>query len=98
VMFDALAHGLPFVASELEFFKEFADMKLGIVCKRDAKSFAKGMEELAKSYDKYFAAVESFKQRLKWDFVANEHVQLYESAISNFGLAHYNSLKSAETL
>src|SRR5215208_4987690 len=29
VMFDALAHGLPFIASDLRFFKEFADMGLG---------------------------------------------------------------------
>ena len=39
VMFDALAHGLPFVASDLRFFKEFADMGLGIVCKRTTQSF-----------------------------------------------------------
>jgi len=30
VMFDSLAHGLPFVASDLDFFKEFAEMGLGI--------------------------------------------------------------------
>jgi hypothetical protein len=24
VMFDALAHGLPFIATDLEFFKEYA--------------------------------------------------------------------------
>jgi glycosyltransferase involved in cell wall biosynthesis len=26
VIFDALAHGLPFISSNLEFFKEFANM------------------------------------------------------------------------
>ena len=30
VMFDGLAHGLPFVASELDFFKEFCRLGLGI--------------------------------------------------------------------
>ena len=34
VMFDALAHGLPFVASDLGFFKEFARKGLGIAVRR----------------------------------------------------------------
>src|SRR5215216_506698 len=38
VMFDALAHGLPFIASNLRFFKEFADIGLGIVFNRDMES------------------------------------------------------------
>jgi len=29
VMFDALAHGLPFVATDLGFFKEFAKKRFG---------------------------------------------------------------------
>ena len=36
VMFDALAHGLPFISSNLEFFKEFANLRLGITSKRDS--------------------------------------------------------------
>jgi hypothetical protein len=39
-MFDALAHGLPFVASKLSFFKEFAAHNLGILARnRDSKKF-----------------------------------------------------------
>ena len=30
VMFDALAHGLPFIATNLEFFKEFSQKGLGV--------------------------------------------------------------------
>lgn len=33
VMFDALAHGLPFIASDLEFFREFGSMGLDIAKK-----------------------------------------------------------------
>ncbi|MFL6456880.1 MAG: glycosyltransferase, partial [Nitrososphaeraceae archaeon] len=35
VMFDALAHGLPFIATDLEFFREFASQGLGITVKRN---------------------------------------------------------------
>src|ERR687894_636067 len=50
VMFDSLAHRLPFVASDLDFFKEFAEMGLGIIAKRDPVSFAKAIRELGESY------------------------------------------------
>ena len=36
VMFDALAHGLPFIATDIEFFKEFARKGLGITVKRES--------------------------------------------------------------
>src|ERR687891_250515 len=58
VMFDALAHGLPFVASDLRFFKEFADMGLGIVCKRSTQSFERSISNLALEYDEYKTTVE----------------------------------------
>ncbi len=43
VMFDALAHTVPFVASDLDFFKEFEEMGLGITAKRDPVPFAKAI-------------------------------------------------------
>ena len=43
VMFDALAHGLPFVATDLEFFKEFAAKGLGITVRRDPDEFCNGL-------------------------------------------------------
>ena len=78
VMFDALAHGLPFIASDLEFFREFASMGLGITVKRDANAFEKSLLELGTNYPVYLKAVESFKNKLKWDYIANMHNQIYE--------------------
>ena len=40
VMFDALGHGIPFIASDLPFFKEFASKGLGITTKRTPNAFA----------------------------------------------------------
>jgi glycosyltransferase involved in cell wall biosynthesis len=86
VMFDALAHGLPFVASDLAFFREFAEMGLGMTAKRDPKSFARAVETLGRSYDKYSAAARAFKEKLRWDFVARQHVQIYHySGSAAFG-------------
>src|SRR6185436_6761758 len=39
VMFDALAHGLPFIATDLEFFKEFSAQGLGITVRRNPNEF-----------------------------------------------------------
>jgi glycosyltransferase involved in cell wall biosynthesis len=82
VMFDALAHGLPFVASDLDFFKGFAEMGLGITAKRDPISFAKALRELGDSYDKYSKSVDNFKQQLRWEFVTKQHIDIYSHAIT----------------
>src|SRR5919112_1096332 len=82
VMFDSLAHRLPFVASDLDFFKEFAEMGLGITAKRDPASFAKAIRELGESYDKYSKSVDNFKERLRWDFVSKQHIVIYSHAIT----------------
>jgi len=79
VMFDALAHGLPFISSDLEFFKEFAKIGLGIISKRDPGSFSNAIIELGNNYEKYYGAVKNFKLRLRWDNIANQHIQLYNS-------------------
>ena len=85
VMFDSLAHRLPFVASDLDFFKEFAEMGLGITAKRDPVSFAKAIRELGDSYDKYSKSVDNFKQQLKWEFVTKQHIDIYSHAITERG-------------
>src|ERR687895_1403029 len=82
VMFDSLAHGLPFVASDLDFFKEFAEMGLGITAKRDPVSFAKAIRELGGSYDKYSKSVDDFKKQLRWEFVTKQHINIYSHAIT----------------
>ena len=79
VMFDALAHGLPFISSNLEFFKEFASMGLGIISKRDPKSFSYAIDRLGNDYEKYNTTVSNFKLKLKWNYVANQHINLYDS-------------------
>ncbi len=48
-------------------------MGLGITVKRDAKAFAKALLDLENNYSSYLNAVESFKKKLKWDYVANVH-------------------------
>jgi glycosyltransferase involved in cell wall biosynthesis len=83
VMFDALAHGLPFIASDLEFFREFSSMGLGITVKRQAKTFVKALVELDANYPVYLKSVESFKNKLKWHYAANVHTQLYEIIMKN---------------
>lgn len=53
VMLDGLAHGLPFVASDLGFFREFSSKGLGITVKRKPDVFANGRRILANDYDTY---------------------------------------------
>jgi glycosyltransferase involved in cell wall biosynthesis len=81
VMFDALSHTVPFVASDLDFFKEFEEMGLGITAKRDPVSFARAIDNLGKMYDKYSRAVDNFRQQLRWEYIANQHIEIYDRAI-----------------
>lgn len=79
VMFDALSHGIPFIASDLSFFKEFASYGLGITVRRNPLAFSKAIKKLEENYSYYTHNIEKFKQRLKWDYVANEHKSIYSS-------------------
>ena len=90
VMFDALAHGLPFIASNLRFFKEFADMGLGIVCNRDMQSFEKAIGNLAMAYDEYKTRVEQFRSDLRWSNVAQKHFEFFLELISQWNLKDSN--------
>jgi glycosyltransferase involved in cell wall biosynthesis len=82
VMFDALAHGLPFIATDLDFFREFSHQGLGITVKRKPAEFARGLELLDDNYSHYAKAVNKFKGKLKWSYVAKEHIKIYNRAIS----------------
>jgi glycosyltransferase involved in cell wall biosynthesis len=84
VMFDALAHGLPFIASDLRFFKEFAEMGLGIVCKRNTQSFERSISTLALEYNEYKTRVEHFRSKLQWSSVANKHLEFFSGLISQY--------------
>ncbi|MGE5633749.1 MAG: glycosyltransferase [Deltaproteobacteria bacterium] len=77
VMFDALAHGLPFIATDLQFFNEFARKGLGITVKRNPCEFAKALNEMENNYHFYSKAVNKFRLNLEWDTVANQHNELY---------------------
>jgi NADH/NAD ratio-sensing transcriptional regulator Rex len=83
-MFDALSHGLPFIASDLGFFKEFANKGLGIVVNRKSEEFSNAIEVLEKNYLQYVERVNHFSRtHLNWDSVAKQHVELYLDVISN---------------
>ncbi len=71
------AHGLPFVATDLEFFKEFSAQGLGITVRRNSNEFSNGLVRLANHYAAYKESVDVFKKKLTWDTVAMQHVRVY---------------------
>ena len=81
VMYDGLAHGLPFISSKLEFFKEFSDMKLGMMVNRDPAEFSNSLRELEMNYNQYKDAVISHRKRFLWKEVAKKHILLYNTLI-----------------
>jgi hypothetical protein len=83
VMYDGLAHGLPFVSSKLEFFKEFSEMKLGMMANRNPVDFSNSLRELEVNYKQYKDAVLNLRKHLLWKEVAKKHILLYNSIIDN---------------
>jgi hypothetical protein len=83
VMYDGLAHGLPFISSKLEFFKEFSDMKLGMMANRNPLEFSDSLRELEMNYKQYKNAVLNFRKHLLWKEVAKKHILLYNSIIDH---------------
>ena len=81
VMFDALAHGLPFIATDLEFFKEYARKGLGITVKRDPEEFKKALIDLENNYEYYYNSVNQFKLSLNWKNIADHHSNVYNSIL-----------------
>jgi glycosyltransferase involved in cell wall biosynthesis len=82
-MFDGLGHGKPFLASNSGFFKEFSKLDLGIVTDRDASSFEKGLEVVDKNYNTLKSNVDKFRKKLKWDVIAEQHLDVYENILNN---------------
>ncbi len=80
VMFDGLAHGIPFVASNLGFFKEFAAMGLGMISEREPSGFAKAIMKMQANLEYFTRNVDGFRPKLRWDFVAEQHAAIYQSA------------------
>jgi glycosyltransferase involved in cell wall biosynthesis len=77
IMFDGLSYSLPFVASQLAFFEEFAFRGLGIAVKRKAEAFSKALLDLDISYDRYVKKISDFKKEIAWQEVAKRHAKLY---------------------
>ena len=81
VMFDALAHGLPFVATDLKFFKEFSRQGLGITTKRKPNEFSNAIKIIERNYSTYIECINNFKNNLMWEQIAKQHTSLYYSII-----------------
>jgi len=81
VMYDGLAHSLPFISSNIEFFKEFSELGLGISTNRNPIEFSKDLVKLDLDYTKYKEAVSKFSKLLTWKEVALKHIDLYKSII-----------------
>jgi glycosyltransferase involved in cell wall biosynthesis len=81
VMFDALAHGLPFVATSLGFFKEFSQKGLGITVSRSPDEFSNALVVLDRDYVKYINTVKSFRKEISWQRIASQHAQIYTRLI-----------------
>jgi glycosyltransferase involved in cell wall biosynthesis len=81
VMFDALAHGLPFVATSLGFFKEFSQKGLGITVSRSPEEFSNALVILDRDYLKYIKTVKSFQKEISWQHIASQHAQIYSQFI-----------------
>ncbi|HET9806310.1 MAG TPA: glycosyltransferase family 4 protein [Nitrososphaeraceae archaeon] len=101
VMFDALAHGLPFIATDLEFFKEFARKGLGLTVKRDPKEFKKALIDLENNYEYYCNSVNQFKLSLNWKNIADHHTNVYNSILvdtkSSKSILHSSTIVTTNT-
>ncbi len=83
IMYDGLGHGQPFVASDLDFFKEFSAQNLGIVTKRDPHTFEKAFEQMDKQYLFFKSKVKDFQKNLRWDKIAGQHISIYQNIIKD---------------
>lgn len=82
-MFDGFAHGLPFISSNIPFFREFSDMGLGISVHRDPNQFSRALLTLERKLDRYKNTVEMFSKKLLWQDVAKKHITLYNLIVNN---------------
>ncbi len=83
VMFDGFAHGLPFISSDIPFFREFSDIGLGISVRRDPNQFSRALLALEQNLERYKNTVEIFRKKLLWQDIANKHIILYNLIVNN---------------
>jgi glycosyltransferase involved in cell wall biosynthesis len=83
VMFDALAHSIPFISSDIGFFREFSDMGLGISVRRNPVEFSKALLKLEQNLDEYKMTIDKFRKNLLWEEVAKKHAALYDLVVKS---------------
>ncbi len=84
VLYDAIAHGLPFIGSNFAFFKEFANMGLGIVSEGDSASFSDAINQLSIHLHEYKENVEKFRYQLRWENITKQHLEVYSEVIKKY--------------
>lgn len=94
VMFDALGHGLPFISSDLGFFKEFERQGLGITVKRRSHKFNQALTKFESNYSYYAQKVKEFQGQLKWENVARQHLHVYTASLNKAGLTKKKNCKN----
>jgi len=79
VMFDGLGHGLPFISSDIPFFREFSQMGLGITVSRNAEEFSRAFTKMDHQYGEYKLNVDRFKRNIAWTKISEMHEALYKT-------------------
>lgn len=82
-MFDGFAHGLPFISSDIPFFREFSDIGLGISVPRHPNQFSRALFTLEQKMDQYKNTVEMFSKKLLWEEIAKKHIMLYNLIVND---------------
>jgi hypothetical protein len=80
VMFDALAHNIPFMYTCIHAF--ISSKGLGITVRRDPNKFSKALMKLEKDYQSYVKTISQFKENLRWNSVAKKHLEIYTQIIN----------------
>jgi glycosyltransferase involved in cell wall biosynthesis len=81
VLFDALDHGLRFIASNLSFFQEFSQMDLGITLV-EMQSFSEAIINLVSKYENYQNNIQQFNPNLKWSNLADNYINCYSKLLN----------------
>ncbi len=81
-MFDGIGHCRPFLASDTDFFIEFSKIGLGVATDRNAKSFEQGLKTVDENYETLKSNVEKFRKNLKWDNIADQHLEIYNNILA----------------
>lgn len=80
LLFDALAHGLPFIASNLSFFEEFERKGFGLTFK-DYREIPLLLNIIDENYESFKRKIHTFAINLKWQTIAKQHIKVYERVV-----------------